>query len=878
MTPFLDGYLRSGFRWPANANGQVIVRAVFPVALPSYYVGKSSLQLGTQLIGFEPANPQKGFLGFRPDQVASATRALGKISQVSALGFDFSGTNATNPNKVSFGFTQMSTGGVGFYPVWSQYQQMAGDVFLQRSLFSASSLEAGSEDFEFLLHEIGHAIGLDHAARTAPMHAGTPVPAVADSTLFTVMSYTRYRASDEVSAITPMLFDIAQLQASYGASATANGGVTNAEGTRIWTFADNAHPFMEGMDTASPYRNPGRVLVTLWTPSGLQDILDATNLNTKALIDLRPGEFSAIGTQDATDAPIDRGKLNVGIAFNAVLERAIGGSKSDDIRGNHVANVLEGNAGDDVLDGGTHEITASGRGAGDGVADTLVGGDGADVFVLRNGSGLDVVNDTGPTDRLDFRDASDIRVPFQGVGVRQTSGNYASLDGAWAFALADGNLTIRHAVSGVSGHLLNFENGDYGIRLIDEPAAPTTNRDITGDLPLQVFTTTNVALTITSGSSTNFVSATLYKVYPNFTYTAQPEWKDPQPLPDWVFVNSYVNNGVTYENYTATTLSVQYNQEDELGNLIRLAGPAESRADSFKDSAQNDNVVTGAEIDHVLAFRGGDDRISTGSGNDYVEAGAGADWAEGGADSDILRGEGGNDTLWADTAPTLQILGWVRAAGENGSQTGGLNDLLSGDAGDDVLVGAAGADYLAGGEGADIVIGGAGDDTIYGDRSVTATPVVWSVTRVESSSGGVALYDVVHSSGFNGTEGAGASDTIYGGAGDDWIFAGGGDDYVEAGSGQNVVLGGAGWDTLIGGGRCRRARRRFRDGEYGWKFRQRLSGGARRHRCVTGRQRRRCALRRGRQRHPAGRRGQGSIRLQEGRWRGLRRRSGHQRR
>jgi hypothetical protein len=32
---------------------------------------------------------------------------------------------------------------------------------------------------------------------------------------------------------------------------------------------------------------------------------------------------------------------------------------------------------DDVLDGGTHEITASGRGAGDGVADTLVGGDGA---------------------------------------------------------------------------------------------------------------------------------------------------------------------------------------------------------------------------------------------------------------------------------------------------------------------------------------------------------------------------------------------------------------------------------------------------------------------------------------------------------------------
>ena len=43
------------------------------------------------------------------------------------------------------------------------------------------------------------------------------------------------------------------------------------------------------------------------------------------------------------------------------------------------------------------------------------------------------------------------------------------------------------------------------------------------------------------------------------------------------------------------------------------------------------------------------------------------------------------------------------------------NDLLIGDAGDNMLTGVSGDDVLRGGDGADTLTGGFGDDTIYGD-------------------------------------------------------------------------------------------------------------------------------------------------------------------
>ncbi len=52
---------------------------------------------------------------------------------------------------------------------------------------------------------------------------------------------------------------------------------------------------------------------------------------------------------------------NVSIAYNTVIENAIGGSARDYLVGNDVANVLKGNGGDDVLNGLERRRQAVGR-------------------------------------------------------------------------------------------------------------------------------------------------------------------------------------------------------------------------------------------------------------------------------------------------------------------------------------------------------------------------------------------------------------------------------------------------------------------------------------------------------------------------------------
>ncbi len=117
-----------------------------------------------------------------------------------------------------------------------------------------------------------------------------------------------------------------------------------------------------------------------------------------------------------------------------------------------------------------------------------------------------------------------------------------------------------------------------------------------------------------------------------------------------------------------------------------------------------------------------------------------------------------------------------------------------------VLLSDAGADYLGGGVGEDIIVAGAGDDTIYGDGSVTAAQLGWSVARTRTDVGNTATFNVTPTNITLAKDDAlGGLDIIYGGAGADWIFAGAGDDYVEGGIGDDVLFGEAGHDVIVGG-------------------------------------------------------------------------------
>jgi serralysin len=78
---------------------------------------------------------------------------------------------------------------------------------------------------------------------------------------------------------------------------------------------------------------------------------------------------------------------NVGIAYGAIIENAVGGSGNDNLLGNSVDNVLKGMAGNDIIGAGAGNDTLDG-GLGD---DTLLGGIGDDLFIV--GEAGDVVTE-----------------------------------------------------------------------------------------------------------------------------------------------------------------------------------------------------------------------------------------------------------------------------------------------------------------------------------------------------------------------------------------------------------------------------------------------------------------------------------------------------
>jgi serralysin len=94
------------------------------------------------------------------------------------------------------------------------------------------------------------------------------------------------------------------------------------------------------------------------------------NFEKACTIDLNPGHYSKITIEsDATDGinwinpppiPTYDGTNALAIAFNCLIENAIGGTGNDQLIGNAANNQLSGGAGHDLLDGGIGNDTLDG--------------------------------------------------------------------------------------------------------------------------------------------------------------------------------------------------------------------------------------------------------------------------------------------------------------------------------------------------------------------------------------------------------------------------------------------------------------------------------------------------------------------------------------
>ncbi|MGC1497070.1 MAG: calcium-binding protein [Sulfitobacter sp.] len=119
--------------------------------------------------------------------------------------------------------------------------------------------------------------------------------------------------------------------------------------------------------------------------------------------------------------------------------------------------------------------------------------------------------------------------------------------------------------------------------------------------------------------------------------------------------------------------------------------------DFLDGGSGNDLLDGGAQADNLYG-RTGDDTLLGGDGLDRLFGGSDDDEASGGAGNDGLFGEQGNDTLNGD-------------AGNDRFYGGTGNDLIDGGADNDTINGGAGFDTISGGTGDDLVFGRFNADT-----------------------------------------------------------------------------------------------------------------------------------------------------------------------
>ena len=462
----------------------------------------------------------------------------------------------------------------------------------------------------------------------------------------------------------------------------------------------------------------------------------------------------------------------------------VGGGGNDTLDGGADADALFGGAGNDKLLGGAGDDTLDG-GIG---ADTMTGGLGNDVFIVDDAGDIVIEASAGGTDRVETNLASYTltanveNLKFTGAGNFSGAGN-----------------DLANTITGGAGN--DTLNGGAGVdTLVGGAGDDTYVIDVAGDIITEI-----------AGQGVDTVTTSAVTAY---------------------------TLGATLENLTYT-------------GAAAFAGTGNA----------SDNILTGGSGVNTLLGLAGNDTLYGGAGNDTLDGGAGNDVMAGGAGNDIYIVDSASDVVseamgvsegvdtvrtalasytLADSVENLTFTGttafngvgndwWntITGGAANDTLSGGSgNDTLNGGAGNDTLIGGVGDDLLDGGVGSDTMTGGAGDDTYVVDvvgatgdviveiasegvdtvQTALASLSLASYSNVENLTyTGAAAFTGTGNANNNIIKGGVGADTLNGAAGADTLRGGAGADILNGGDGDDTLVGGAGNDTLSGGAGANRA-------------------------------------------------------------------------
>jgi Ca2+-binding RTX toxin-like protein len=694
----------------------------------------------------------------------------------------------------------------------------------------------GQRGFETLLHEIGHSLGLSHAGfyNAGAVSTANGALFAQDNRQNSIMSYFGEGPNANwqgVNASTPMVYDILAVQTIYGADSLTRNTAT--------TYGFNN---TSGRD-AFAFSTTRASVFAIWDGGGI-DTLDASLCATSARIDLTPGSYSNIGQANGNTGAAMIG--NVGIAFNCIIENAVGTALPDVITGNAVGNILTGGAGGDTLNGGGGNDTLYANSSTAlptaGIFDRLFGGTGSDK--LHGTRDTEFYGEAGFDEvflRGEMTSAQIINMFVQGW----LDGG-ADQDTLWLNQIQRSSADILTG----TGFTLNILDGSF------EVGRGSAGGDVLGGRTLPPFVNElnpkSYSLYGEAGNDTlhgngaiNYLEGgvgndKLYGEGGDDRLIAGSGDDELRGGAGTDVLAGEAGDDVIYFDYADTLSSINQQVvfinggsgydfaivEGPQGVVLNLA--VSEFEEAFGGVGDDTFNATNANWSVTMDGRGGSDTLQGGIFNDFfIDTGAdngdnfvgnlGTDtvsyvWYQGGVeidfdhydvgygrvtglDSDIgidqlleienIIGGNGNDLILGGSGNTANMFD-----GENG------DDQLFGGSGSDVLKGGTGADSLYGEDGEDTFFGGLGNDHIEGGANYDALSYAGENARIVlniAAGGGTATGAGIGTDSFSEIE-------LYVlGNGGDSVRTSGASETVDMGSGDDTLFGSIGEDLYVGG-------------------------------------------------------------------------------